>query len=115
MEGIRLKYSPTTGMYLKTFIGKSRTHFTYADGIFRATGQKTRLYFEEIGCPIVGRISMDLIGVDITSLNVEPDRLELINSQQTIDEIADGAGTIGYEFLTSLGHRYSRKYTGVTK
>ena len=42
----------------------------YADGIFRATGQKTRLYFEEISCPIVGRISMDLIGVDITSLNV---------------------------------------------
>ena len=85
----------------------------YADGIFRATGQKTRLYFGEIGCPIVGRISMDLIGVDITSLNVEPDRLELINSQQTIDEIADDVGTIGYEFLTSLGHRYNRKYTGV--
>ena len=35
MEGIRLKYSPKNGMYLKTFIGKSRTHFTYADGIFR--------------------------------------------------------------------------------
>ena len=35
MEGFRLKYNPTAGMYLKTFIGKSRTHFTYADGIFR--------------------------------------------------------------------------------
>ena len=35
MDGIRLKYSPTNGMYFKTFIGKSRTHFTYADGIFR--------------------------------------------------------------------------------
>ena len=87
----------------------------YADGIFRATGQKTRLYFEEIGCPVVGRISMDLIGVDITNLTVEPNRLELINSQQTIDEIADGAGTIGYEFLTSLGNRYNRKYAGATK
>ena len=85
----------------------------YADGIFRAAGQKTKLYFEEIGCPIVGRISMDLIGVDITSLNGEPDRLELLNSQQTIDEIADDVGTIGYEFLTSLGHRYNREYTGV--
>ena len=61
----------------------------------------------------IGRISMDLIGVDITSLTVEPDRLELINSQQTIDKIADAAGTIGYEFLTSLGHRYNREYTGV--
>ena len=42
----------------------------YADGIFRVAGQGTRLYFEDIGCPIVGRISMDLIGVDITSLNL---------------------------------------------
>jgi alanine racemase len=87
----------------------------YADGIFRTIGKKTRLYFEEIGCPIIGRISMDLIGVDITSLNVEPDRLVLINSRQTIDKIADDAGTIGYEFLTSLGHRYKRNYTGVAR
>ncbi len=35
MDGVRLKYSPTQGTYLKTFIGKSRTHFTYSDGIFR--------------------------------------------------------------------------------
>ena len=87
----------------------------YADGLFRALGKKAKLYFEEIGCPIVGRISMDLIGVDITSLKVDPVRLELINSQQTVDNIAEGAETIGYEFLTSLGNRYSRNYTGVTK
>ena len=35
MDGVRLKYTPIKGIYLKTFIGKSRTHFTYADGIFR--------------------------------------------------------------------------------
>jgi hypothetical protein len=35
MDGVRLKYSPKKGIYLKTFIGKSRTYFTYADGIFR--------------------------------------------------------------------------------
>ena len=87
----------------------------YADGLFRAIGKKAKLYFEEISCPIVGRISMDLIGVDITSLKVDPVRLELINSQQTVDNIAEGAETIGYEFLTSLGNRYSRNYTGVTK
>ena len=86
----------------------------YADGIFRVAGQRTRLYFEEIGCPIVGRISMDLIGVDITGLNMDPDKLELINSLQTVDTIAQGAGTIGYEFLTSLGNRYNRKYTSGT-
>jgi len=35
MDGVRLKYKPAKGIYLKTFIGKSRTYFTYADGIFR--------------------------------------------------------------------------------
>ena len=35
MDGIKLKYSPLKGMFFKTFIGKSRTHFTYSDGIFR--------------------------------------------------------------------------------
>ena len=35
MDGIRLKYNPIKGIYLKTFIGKSRTHFTYSDGVFR--------------------------------------------------------------------------------
>ena len=35
MDGVRLKYVPIDGLYLKTFIGKSRTYFTYSDGIFR--------------------------------------------------------------------------------
>ncbi len=35
MDGVRLKYNPLKGIYLKSFIGKSRTHFSYADGIFR--------------------------------------------------------------------------------
>jgi hypothetical protein len=37
MDGIRVKYKPTNGLYIKAFIGKSRTHFTYAEGIFRGT------------------------------------------------------------------------------
>jgi len=35
MDGVRLKYRPLKGVYLKSFIGKSRAHFDYADGIFR--------------------------------------------------------------------------------
>ena len=35
MDGVRLKYRPLKGIYLKSFIGKSRTHFAYSDGIFR--------------------------------------------------------------------------------
>ena len=46
MDGVRLKYVPIDGIYLKTFIGKSRTHFTYSDGIFR--GADAELNFNEI-------------------------------------------------------------------
>jgi hypothetical protein len=35
MDGVRLKYRPLKGVYLKGFIGKSRTYFTYSDGIIR--------------------------------------------------------------------------------
>lgn len=84
----------------------------YADGIHRAMGAKTGLYAGDTRCPIVGRISMDMIGVDVTDLPEVPDTLDLLNASQTIDMLADNAGTIGYEILTSLGVRYTRTYIG---
>ncbi|WP_136635018.1 alanine racemase [Pseudooceanicola onchidii] len=84
----------------------------YADGIHRIMGPKTSLFAGDDPCPIRGRISMDLIGVDITHLDEEPQGLTLLGPQQTVDMIADNAGTIGYEVLTSLGRRMSRRYKG---
>lgn len=84
----------------------------YADGIIRAMGGKTALYAGDVACPIVGRISMDLIGVDVTLLTQPVESLELLNDRQTIDVLAENAGTIGYEILTSLGGRYQRRYLG---
>ena len=55
---------------------------------------------------------MDLITVDVTDLDSVPDSLDLLNPLQTIDHLADAAGTIGYEILTSLGARYNRVYKG---
>ena len=46
MDGIRLKYSPYNGVYIKSFIGKSRTYFEYADGIFR--GADAEINFNEL-------------------------------------------------------------------
>ncbi len=86
----------------------------YADGLHRAMGAKTQLWANEIPCPIVGRISMDLIGVDVTDLADVPDSLEILNQHQTADVLAANAGTIGYEILTSLGARYTRVYEGNT-
>ncbi|MGR3321990.1 MAG: alanine racemase [Pseudooceanicola sp.] len=84
----------------------------YADGIHRIMGPKTSLYAGAMPCPVRGRISMDLIGVDVTHLEEEPEVLSLLNEVQGVDTLADNAGTIGYEILTALGHRYTRHYRG---
>lgn len=82
----------------------------YADGLIRAMSGKATLYADDVACPIVGRVSMDLITVDVTDLAVVPDALEILNATQTVDVLASAAGTIGYEILTSLGGRYERRY-----
>ena len=84
----------------------------YADGLIRAMGTGINTYAGELPCPLVGRVSMDLITVDITDLDHDPAELSLINERQTVDIVAEAAGTIGYEILTSLGHRYARTYKG---
>ncbi|WP_417523866.1 alanine racemase [Marinovum sp.] len=84
----------------------------YADGLLRAMGPKASLMAGDTPCPVAGRISMDLIGVDVTALRQVPESLSLLNRHQTVDVLADWAGTIGYEILTSLGARYTRVYHG---
>ena len=82
----------------------------YADGLIRAMGPNASLRFGADICPIVGRISMDLITDDVTDLPEEPRALSILDDKQTVETLADAAGTIGYEILTSLGGRYSRRY-----
>lgn len=82
----------------------------YADGLHRAIGGGIDTFAGDLPCPVVGRISMDLITVDVTDLPHTPERLRILNGHQTVDDLAEAAGTIGYEILTSLGSRYSRGY-----
>jgi len=67
-------------------------------------------------CPIVGRISMDLLMLDITDLPDgavrRADFATLIGGELSIDEVAAAAGTIGYEILTRLGMRCHLEYRG---
>lgn len=84
----------------------------YADGLIRAMGAQAKLFAGGLALPVVGRVSMDLITVDVTGLREEPDTLSLLSARQTVDDLADAAGTIGYEILTSLGTRYNRVYSG---
>jgi alanine racemase len=85
----------------------------YADGLLRAlAGGSVALFADGQPCPMVGRVSMDLVTVDVTAVTHVPDRMEILNANQGIDDLAAAAGTIGYEILTSLGGRYERSYLG---
>jgi alanine racemase len=89
----------------------------YADGVARAAaiteGAKPReAVVAGKRCPIVGRISMDLLALDVTDLPVSAVRRDqmvtLIGDGLTLDEVATQAGTISYEVLAGLGQRYHR-------
>ena len=82
----------------------------YADGLARALAPALQLYADGVACPVVGRISMDLITADVTDLASDPVTLDILCPEQGIDALAAASGTIGYEVLTSLGARHTRRY-----
>ncbi|AHM04821.1 Alanine racemase [Roseibacterium elongatum DSM 19469] len=86
----------------------------YADGLIRAMSGKARLFAGNTPCPLAGRVSMDLLTVDVTDLPETPEALDILCPSQTVDHLAEATGTIGYEILTSLGPRYARRYAGET-
>ena len=91
----------------------------YADGFLRAlSGDNERVgpvgYIDEYPVPIVGRVSMDLITLDVTDV---PEALvhrggwvEVVGGRVTVDDLTDRAGTIGYELLSRLSRRVHRVY-----
>ncbi|WP_244500347.1 alanine racemase [Methyloceanibacter methanicus] len=93
----------------------------YADGLFRALSAgdgETGLtaYLGPYAAPILGRVSMDLISVDVTEV---PEAfcqrgawVELLGPNVSAHTMAAQAGTIDYEVLTSLGTRATRRYIG---
>jgi alanine racemase len=84
----------------------------YADGLIRYMSSVAQLHDNEHACRLAGRVSMDLLTVDITDLPETPEHLDILGPHQTVDTLAEAAATIGYEILTSLGNRYQRRYIG---
>ena len=82
----------------------------YADGLPRTLSNKAQLWDGDTPCPLIGRVSMDLITVDITHLREVPRSLDILGPHQGVDALAGVGGTIGYEMLTSLGRRYQRRH-----
>jgi alanine racemase len=93
----------------------------YADGVFRALSagddaEGLVVSIEGHKAPVIGRVSMDLITIDVTSVPEEHSRrgafVELFGPNVTVQEFAERAGTIDYEVLTNLGRRALRRYIG---
>jgi alanine racemase len=84
----------------------------YADGLMRAIGNRGNGAIHGRRAPIAGRVSMDLITLDVTDLgNVKVgDDVEFLGDTITLDELASASNTAPYEILTSLSRRAPRHY-----
>ena len=91
----------------------------YADGLPIGAssgpgGPATQALVRGTRCPIVGRVSMDFLVLDVTDAPAvgRGDWIEILGDDITVDELAARSGTIGYEILTRLGGRYARRHVG---
>jgi len=87
----------------------------YADGYLRALSNRGFGAIGGVKIPVVGRVSMDLITLDVSRIPPERCRpgtlVDLIGGAISLDELAAAAGSISYELLTGLGQRLHRVYT----
>jgi alanine racemase len=86
----------------------------YADGYLRALSGKAVGYLDDFRVPLVGRVTMDMLCFDVSAVPEAAlktaTRIELLGDRDGIrvDDLADAAGTIGYEILTRIGTRVMR-------
>lgn len=87
----------------------------YADGFPRLLSNKASVYIDDIEVPVIGRVSMDLTTIDVSSV---PDssiflgkQVEIIGKNSTPDKLAKFCNTNSYEILTMLGYRHKRIYS----
>lgn len=89
----------------------------YADGWLRSGSGEGAVWFDALPAPVIGRVSMDLVTVDVSALpesaTVPGSVATVIGPQRPIDSVAAQTHTIGYEVLTGLGRRFFRRYCGL--
>jgi len=87
----------------------------YADGYFRNLINRAHVHLAGHRVPVIGRISMDLVTIDVTDVpeaDCQPGALvEVLGDHMTADDLADHARTNAYEIMTALGRRYARFYS----
>jgi alanine racemase len=102
--------------YSRAFIAHRRTRIAtvpigYADGVRRALGGRGSVAIRDQRYPIVGRVSMDVLAVDVGRATVSPgDDVELIGPTLTAEAMAAVLETINYEITCGLSPRVARVY-----
>jgi alanine racemase len=93
----------------------------YKDGVPRSLSSRAgrkpaEVYLAGCRCPIVGRVSMDMMAIDVSEvpphLCIRGTRAELLGPNIAIDDVSLWADTVSYELLTRLGQRFTRLYSG---
>ncbi len=116
---VREIYKGDTIGYGATYKAKSNMKigtlgFGYADGFNRLFSNNYNIQLKNKTINVVGRVSMDLITVDLTNIktksNIMNEEFEIIGAKYSINVIAQIINTIPYEILTNLGKRYERRY-----
>lgn len=86
----------------------------YADGFQRHLTGKAFGYAHGVKLPVLGRVTMDMVIMDISALPEKHRNMDLrvnfICKEQPVDVLAKAAGTIGYEIFTGMGRRVKRMY-----
>ena len=86
----------------------------YADGYFRTLINRTHVHLGGHRVPVIGRISMDLVTIDVTDVPEAESQIgaavEVLGPEMTADDLAEHARTNAYEVMTALGRRYARLY-----
>lgn len=86
----------------------------YADGYPRSLGNLATVTIAGMPAPVIGRVSMDSITIDVTDLDqarlATASHAEILGAGYALARMAGDAGTIGYEILTQLGQRPARRY-----
>lgn len=110
--------------YGKTYITKGKTKIAtlsvgYADGYPRSLSSKGKVLIHGKYAPIIGRICMDQMMVEVTHIdNVKiEDEVTLVGRDGdriiSVEELADMAGSFNYEFVCGIGTRVKRVYEGL--
>ena len=104
--------------YGRTFIAQKEMRIAiipigYADGFKRSLSNGVgAVFIDNQRCPVVGRVCMDMIMVDLGELKIHSNtKVEIIGSNQSLTQFAKDCHTIPYEILTSISPRVHRSYS----